>query len=120
MVATGPVLGRGVSRLECPLWVRSRHMQRKKPCPLYPRKQRQMRRVGMSALAQSGHVEACRRLLVGMVEHSTKRVVGHLIPEFKIQAFQVNLAALFSEHSRVKAPRFFWANLYEIPNRIRL
>ena len=44
-------------------------------------------------------------------------VVGCLIAEFKIQIFQVNLAALFPEHSRVKAPRLFWANLYEIPNR---
>ena len=60
------------------------------------------------------------RLLVGMIEHITKRVVGRLIPELKIQTFQVNLAALFSEYSRVKAPRFFWANLYEIPNRMRV
>src|SRR5262249_14965090 len=28
-----------LSRQECPLWVRSRHMQCKIACPLYPRKQ---------------------------------------------------------------------------------
>ena len=55
--------------------------------------------------------------LISMVEHITLRVVDCLIAEFKIQIFQVNLAALVSEHSRVKAPRLFWANLYEIPNR---
>ena len=56
---------------------------------------------------------------ISMPEHIALRVVGCLIAEFKIQIFQVNLAALFSKHSRVKAPRLFWANLYEIPNRIR-
>src|SRR5262249_33129817 len=35
-----------------PLWVKSRHMRRKRSCPLYPRKRHQMRRVGMSALGQ--------------------------------------------------------------------
>src|SRR5262249_34023473 len=30
---------------ECPLWVISGHMHRKKPCPLYPRKRHQMRRL---------------------------------------------------------------------------
>jgi hypothetical protein len=56
---------------------------------------------------------------ISMLEHIALRVVGCLIAEFKIQISQVNLAALFSEYSRVKAPRLFWANLYEIPNRIR-
>src|SRR5262249_9856646 len=40
----------------CPLWVKSRHVQRKKPCPLYPRKRPQMR-----------HMESTgqRRTLIG-------------------------------------------------------
>ena len=54
-----------------------------------------------------------------MLEHTTLRVVGCLIAEFEIQIFQINLAALFSEHSRVKALRLFWPDLYEIPNRIQ-
>src|SRR5262245_14247495 len=36
----------------CPLWVRSRHVQRTSSCPLYPRKRHQMRHSGMSALGQ--------------------------------------------------------------------
>jgi hypothetical protein len=34
---------------ECPLWVRSRHVQRTSSCPLYPRKRHQMRHMVMSA-----------------------------------------------------------------------
>src|SRR5215510_12477918 len=30
---------------QCPLWVKSGHLQRKNPCPLYPRKRHQMRHV---------------------------------------------------------------------------
>src|SRR5262245_10436344 len=39
-------------KLQCPLWVRSRHVQRKRACPLYPRKRHQKRRIGMSAKGQ--------------------------------------------------------------------
>src|SRR5215510_11226230 len=35
---------------QCPLWVKSGHLQCKKACPLYPRKRHQMRQNGMSAL----------------------------------------------------------------------
>jgi hypothetical protein len=36
----------------CPLWVKSRHVQRKRACPLYPRKQTCAAQLGMSALCQ--------------------------------------------------------------------
>ena len=38
--------------VQCPLWVKSRHMQRNKPCPLYPNSDR-----------KSGHRLAGRMLL---------------------------------------------------------
>ena len=74
---------------------------------------------GMSALPPKADIRLnSRTLSISTLEHITLRAVGCLIAELKIQIFQVNLAALFSEHSRVKAPRLFWANLYEIPNGI--
>src|SRR5262249_47344716 len=39
----------------CPLWVKSRHMQRNTPCPLYPRKRTCAVHSCMSALTNSGH-----------------------------------------------------------------
>ena len=39
-------------RSRCPHWVRSRHVQRKKSCPLYPRKRTCAVQLGMSALCQ--------------------------------------------------------------------
>jgi hypothetical protein len=36
----------------CPLWVKSRHVRRKKPCPLYPRKRTCAVQLVMSALCQ--------------------------------------------------------------------
>src|SRR5262249_6508608 len=44
-----PLKGERASR--CPLWVKSRHVQRTSSCPLYPRKRHQMRHSGMSAKA---------------------------------------------------------------------
>ena len=43
---------KGAQRSQCPLWVKSRHVQCKTPCPLYPRKQTCAVQLGMSALAQ--------------------------------------------------------------------
>jgi hypothetical protein len=40
---------------ECPLWIKSRHLQRKSACPPYPRKRHQMRHMQCPLLAQSGH-----------------------------------------------------------------
>jgi len=36
----------------CPLWVKSRHSHRKKPCPLYPQKRTCAAQLEMSALGQ--------------------------------------------------------------------
>ena len=36
----------------CPLWVKSRHVQRKRSCPLYPRKRTFAVQFGMSAKCQ--------------------------------------------------------------------
>ena len=44
--------GHPCRRLDCPLWVISRHLQRKKTCPLYPRKRTLKRVSRMSALRQ--------------------------------------------------------------------
>jgi hypothetical protein len=38
------------SSCECPLWVKSRHVQRKRSCPLYPRKRTCAVQLGMSAM----------------------------------------------------------------------
>jgi hypothetical protein len=50
------VLGRGrglvLVRLECPLWVKRRHVRRNRSCPLYPRK-RTCAVLGMSAKGQN-------------------------------------------------------------------
>ena len=40
------------SDVRCPLWVISRHLQRKKACPLYPRKRTCAMQLGMSAMGQ--------------------------------------------------------------------
>ena len=40
---------------QCPLWVKSRHLQCKPGCPLYPQKRTCAVQLGMSALCQSGH-----------------------------------------------------------------
>src|SRR5262249_39772254 len=45
----------GSAEISCPLWVKSRHVRRKKPCPLYPRKRTCAVQLRMSAKAQSGH-----------------------------------------------------------------
>ena len=37
---------------QCPLWVKSRHVRRKKSCPLYPRERTYAVQLGMSALGQ--------------------------------------------------------------------
>src|SRR5262249_38380901 len=42
----------GVEQPAMSAWVKSGHVQRKRACPLYPRKRHQMRRMGMSALGQ--------------------------------------------------------------------
>src|SRR5262245_18126252 len=47
-VAIKPIL----LKRECPLWVKSRHMQCKKACPLYPQKRSCAVQTGMSALGQ--------------------------------------------------------------------
>jgi hypothetical protein len=39
-------------QLQCPLWVKSRHVQCINPCPLYPRKPTCAVQLGMSALCQ--------------------------------------------------------------------
>src|SRR5262245_23538727 len=39
----------------CPLWVKSRHLQRKRRFPLYPQERTCAVQLGMSFLGQSGH-----------------------------------------------------------------
>src|SRR5262249_34573379 len=52
----GPRLMRGLKastlRPRCPLWVKSRHMQCKRSCPLYPQKRTCALQLEMSALGQ--------------------------------------------------------------------
>ena len=45
-------LKRGVRAGQCPRWVKSGHVQRKKTCPHYPRKRTSRGLVGMSAKCQ--------------------------------------------------------------------
>src|SRR5262249_18418505 len=45
-------LGKAQLALARPLWVKSRHLQRKKACPLYPRKRTYAVQLGMSARGQ--------------------------------------------------------------------
>ena len=49
VLIVNPTLGKG---RQCPLWVKSRHLQRKKTCPLCPRKRTCAVQLGMSALCQ--------------------------------------------------------------------
>jgi len=42
--------------VECPLWVKSRHIQCTTPCPLYPRKRTPERPGGMSAKGQKANL----------------------------------------------------------------
>src|SRR5262249_8963092 len=46
------------SEVQCPLWVKSRHVQCTSPCPLYPRKRHQMRQMGVSAKGQKADISA--------------------------------------------------------------
>jgi SCO1/SenC len=57
------------SRWQCPLWVKGRHMQRKKSCPLCPRKRTCAMQLGMSA---KGHKRTLRLLdhLIGSSKKS--------------------------------------------------
>ena len=48
----GPRANRRNAAPECPLWVKSGHLQRKHACPLYPRKRTCALQLGMSALCQ--------------------------------------------------------------------
>src|SRR5262249_17052436 len=47
---TSTLEGRDVRASQCPLWVKSRHVQRAKACPLYPRKRTCAVQEPMSAL----------------------------------------------------------------------
>ena len=40
---------------KCPLWVKSRHLQRKKACPLYPQKRTSLRRTWLSGDAKTAN-----------------------------------------------------------------
>ncbi|MGC1316460.1 MAG: hypothetical protein WA866_07450, partial [Pseudolabrys sp.] len=40
---------------ECPLWVKSRHLQRTKACPLYPQQRHRLRISACPLWANSGH-----------------------------------------------------------------
>src|SRR5262249_12267911 len=44
----GPI----VAEAKCPLWIKSRHMECKTSCPLYPRKRTCALQLGMSAMGQ--------------------------------------------------------------------
>src|SRR5262245_41908198 len=48
----GRVQGHVEWPVQCPLWVKSGHLQCTSACPLYPRKRHQMRHMGMSAKDQ--------------------------------------------------------------------
>ena len=56
----------GSSDIECPLWVRSGHMQRTNPCPLYPNSDRESGHLPPGHVCftpESGHVRcnvSCR------------------------------------------------------------
>src|SRR5262245_2765410 len=49
-IKSGARCSAGIRSDECPLWVKSRHMQCKTACPLYPRKRTCAVQTGMSAL----------------------------------------------------------------------
>src|SRR5215813_384313 len=62
------LFGRG----PCPLWVKSRHVQRAKACPLYPRKRHQTRHMEYPLRAKSGHRHIHTGRLYGFMANAQK------------------------------------------------
>ena len=57
---------------QCPLWVKSRHVQRERTCPLYPRKQTCAVQLGMSAKCQQRTLRALFDHLVGAPDQGVR------------------------------------------------